>query len=112
VPKALWANLNLGTDAIAKDAGSIRQAYGSVGTTATDVALTIVARTETPAAAKNLGDTLTGLKQLAAFAIMNMKSDTRALAQSAVANLTINTRTNEVEIRTQVTAANLALIMK
>jgi hypothetical protein len=112
VPKALWSSLNLGTDAIAQDVGSIRQAYGSVGTTATDVALTITARTETPAAAKSLGETLTGLKQLAAMVVMTMKADTRALAQSAVANLTINTRTNEVEIRTQVTAANLALIMK
>ena len=112
VPKTLWSSLNLGTDAIAQDVGSIRQAYGSVGTTETDVALTIVARTETPASAKSLGDTLTGLKQLAGMLVLSMKADRRALAQSAVANLTINTRTNEVEIRTQVAAANLALIMK
>ena len=76
------------------------------------MALTIVARTETPASAKNLGDTLTGLKQLAAMLVLSMPADRRALAQSAVANLTINARTNEVEIRTQVTAANLASIMK
>jgi hypothetical protein len=112
VTKTLWSKLNLGTDAIAHDVSSIRQAYGSVGTTATDVALTIVARTETPASAKSLGDTLTGLKQLAGLLVMSMNADRRALAQSAVANLTINARTNEVEIRTQVTAANLASIMK
>jgi hypothetical protein len=112
VPMTLWSSLNLGTDAIAKDVGSIRQAYGSVGTTATDVALTIVARTDTPASAKNLGDTLTGLKQLAGMLVLSMPADRRALAQSAVANLTINSRTNEVEIRTQVAAANLASIMK
>jgi hypothetical protein len=112
VPKTLWSGLNLGTDAIAQDVGSIRQTYGAVGTTATDVALTIVARTETPASAKSLGETLTGLKQLAGMLVLSMKADRRALAQGAVANLSINTRTNEVEIRTQVTAANLALIMK
>ena len=112
VTKALWSNMNLGTDAIAQDVGSIRQAYGSVGTTATDVALTIVARTETPASAKSLGETLTGLKQLAGLLVMSMNADRRALAQSAVASLTINTRMNEVEIRTQVAAANLASIMK
>ncbi len=112
VPKELWENLNLGTDAIAQDASSIRQAYGSVGTTATDVALTIVARTETPAAAKNLGDTLSGLKQLAGFMVMQMKSDKQALAQSALSNLTINSRANEVESHTQVTAANLASVIK
>jgi hypothetical protein len=112
VTKGIWSNMNLGTDAIAEAVGSIRQAYGSVGTTATDVALTIVARTETPAAAKELGDTLTGLKQLAGLLVMSMNSERRALAQSAVANLTINARTNEVEIRTQVAAANLASVMK
>jgi hypothetical protein len=112
VTKTLWSNLNLGTDAIAQDVGSIRQAYGSVSTTATDVALTIVARTETPASAKSLSETLLGLKQLAGMLVLGMKADTRALAQSAVANLTINARTNEVEVRTQVSAANLALIMK
>lgn len=112
VPKTLWSSLNLGTDAIAKDVSSIRQAYGSVGTTATDIALTIVARTDTPASAKNLGDTLTGLKQLAGMLVLSMNADRRAVAQSAVANLTINARTNEVEIRTQVAAANLASIMK
>jgi hypothetical protein len=112
VTKTLWSEMNLGTDAIAQAVGSIRKAYGSVGTTATDVALTIVARTETPAAAKELGDTLTGLKQLAGLLVMSMNTDRRALAQSAVANLTINTRTNEVEIRTQVAASNLASVLK
>lgn len=112
VPKALWSNLNLGTDQIAQAVGSVQQAYGSVGTTETDVALTIVARTETPAAAKELGETLTGLKQLAGLLVMSMKADNRALTQNAVANLTINSRANEVELKTQVTAANLASLMK
>lgn len=112
VPQSLLAKLNLGTDAMAQDARSIRQAYGAIGTTATDVSLTLVARTETPAAAKNLGDTLTGLKQLAGFLVMRMSADKRALAQSAIANLTINARANEVEVRTQVAAANLASVIK
>lgn len=112
VPQSVWAGLNLGTDAIAQDTGSIRQAYGSIGTSATDVSLTLVARTETPANAKNLGDTLNGLKQLAGFAIMNMSGDQRALAQSALSNLTINSRANEVEVRTKVAAANLASLIK
>jgi hypothetical protein len=112
VPAALWANLNLGSDATAQDATSIRQAYGSLSTTTTDVSLILAARTETPAAAKNLGDTLTGLKQLAGFMIMQMTGDKKALAQSALENLKINARGNEIEIRTQVAAANLASLMK
>jgi hypothetical protein len=112
VPQAVWTGLNLGTDAIAQDAGSIRQAYGSVGTTATDVSLALIARTEAPANAKSLGDTLNGLKQIAFFAIMNMSGGQRALAENALANLTINSRANEVEVRTKVAAASLASLMK
>ena len=112
VPASVWTGLNLGTDAIAQDASSIRQAYGSVGTTTTDVSVTIVARTETPAAAKNLGDTVTGLKQLAGFAILQMTGQKKALAESALSNLKINVRANELELRTQVAAANIASLMK
>jgi hypothetical protein len=112
VPPSVWAGLNLGTDAIAQDASSIRQTYGSVGTTATDVSVTIVARTETPTAAKNLGDTVTGLKQLAGFAILQMTGQKKALAESALSNLKINVRANELELRTQVAAANIASLMK
>jgi hypothetical protein len=112
VPKAVWSDLNLGTDAIAEDAGSIRQAYGSIGTTATDLSLTLVARTETAVNAKNLSDTLNSLKQLAFFAIMRLSGDQRELAQSALANLKVSSRANEVEVRTHVTAAHLASLMK
>jgi hypothetical protein len=112
IPPAVWASLDLGTEQIAQDASSIKQAYGFVGTTATDVSLTLVARTDTPAAAKNLGDTLIGLKQLAGFMLMRMSADKRALAQGALDNLKINASGNEIEIHTQVAAASLASVIK
>jgi hypothetical protein len=112
VPPSVWKGLNLGTDAIAQDASSIRQAYGSLGTTTTDVSVVIVARTETPAAAKNLGDTVTGLKQIAGFMVLQMTGQKKALAESALSNFKIDVRANELELRTQVTAANLASLMK
>jgi hypothetical protein len=112
VPASVWTGLNLGTDAIAKDASSIRQAYGSVGTSTTDVSVTIVARTETPTAAKNLGETVTSLSQLAGFMVLQMTGDKRALAQAALSNLKINVRANELELRTQVAAASIASLMK
>jgi hypothetical protein len=112
VPASVWKGLNLGTDAIAQDASSIRQAYGSLGTTTTDVSIVIVARTETPAAAKSLGDTVTSLKQIAGFAILQMTGQKKALAESALSNLKINVRANELELRTQVTAASIASLMK
>jgi hypothetical protein len=41
-----------------------------------------------------------------------MTGDKKALAQSALSNLKISVRANELEIRTQVAAANIATLMK
>jgi hypothetical protein len=112
LPRELMANLNVGNDTIAKDANSIRQAYGSIGTTDTDVSLSLVARTDNAESAKNLSDTVTGLKQLGAILIMRMAPARKALAQSALDNLKITTRGNELEIKTQVAAVNLASVIK
>ena len=112
LPPALLANLNVGNDTIARDANSIRQAYGSIGTTETDVSLSLVARTDSAESAKNLSDTVTGLKQLGAILILRMAPARKALAQSALDNLRITTRGNELEIKTQVAAASLASVIK
>jgi hypothetical protein len=112
LPRELMANLNVGNDTIAKDANSIRQAYGSIGTTDTDVSLSLVARTDNAESAKNLSDTITGLKQLGAILILRMAPPRRALAQGALDNLKITTRGNELEIRTQVAAASLASVIR
>jgi hypothetical protein len=112
LPRALMANLNVGSDTIAKDANSIRQAYGSIGTTETDVSLSLVARTDSPSSAKDVSDTVTGLKQLGAIFVVRMAPPRKDLAQSALDNLKITTRGNEVEIKTQVAAANLASVIK
>jgi len=110
--RGLLAKLDMGTDAIAQDLNSIKQVYGSIGNTNTDVSLAIMARAETAVAAKNLNDTVTGLSQLAALLVFRMKADQRALAQGALSNLKVTTRGNELEIRTQISAANLAAVIK
>jgi len=112
VPRELMANLNVGNDTIAKDANAIRQVYGSIGSTETDVSVMLVARTDSAEAANNLNDTVTGLKQLGGLFIGQMAPARKALAQSALDNLKITTRGTEVEIRTQVAAANLASVIK
>src|SRR6266481_944824 len=112
VPKELMANLNVGNDTIAKDANAIRQVYGSIGSTETDVSVMLVARTDSAESANNLNDTDTGLKQLGGLFIGQMAPARKALAQSALDNLKITTRGTEVEIRTQVAAANLASVIK
>jgi hypothetical protein len=104
--------LNVGNDTIAKDANSIRQVYGSIGSTESDVSLMLVARTDSAEAANNLNDTVTGLKQLSGLFIGRMAPARKALAQSALDNLTITTRGTELEITTKVAAANLASVIK
>ncbi|HEV2714866.1 MAG TPA: hypothetical protein VGU64_06340 [Terriglobales bacterium] len=112
VTRNLTANLNVGTDTIAADINSIRQVYGSVGSTQTDVSLLLVARTDSPTSAKNLSDMATGLKQLGAIFIVRMAEPRKALALAVLDNLKITTRENELEIRTQFAAAALASLMK
>jgi len=112
VPRALLANLHVGNDAIAKDANSIQQIYGAVGTTEADVSLFLAARTDSADAAKNLSDTVIGLKQLGGILIARMQPPKKGLAQTALDNLKITTRGNEVEIRTQVAATSLAAFIK
>jgi hypothetical protein len=112
VPKELMSNLNVGNDTIAKDANAIRQVYGSIGSTETDVSVMLVARTDSAESANNLNDTVTGLKQLGGLFIGQMAPARKALAQSALDNLKITTRGTEVEIRTQVAATNLASVIK
>ena len=112
LPRELMTGLNVGNDTIAKDASSIRQVYGSIGSTETDVSLMLVARTDSAEAANNLNDTVTGLKQLGGLFIGRMAPEKKALAQAALDNLKITTRGTELEIRTQVAAANLASVIK
>ncbi len=112
VPTELLKNLNVGNDAIAKDANSIRQVYGSIGMTETDFTLLLAARAATAADAKNLNDTVTGLKQLGGILIARMAPAKKNLAQSALDNLKITTHANEVEIRTQFAAADLSAFLK
>ena len=112
VPRELMANLNVGNDTIAKDANSIRQAYGSIGSTASDLSLVLVARTDSLDSARNLSDTITGLKQLGGIFVAQMAQPRKGLAQSALDNLKITTRATEVEIKTQVASASLASVIK
>ncbi len=112
VPPELLSKLDVGNDTIAKDVSSIRRVYGSIGSTPTDVSVLLVARTDGEQSAKNLGDTVQGLQQLGGLFIGRMAQPRKALAENALANLKITARGNELEIRTQVTAANLTALIK
>ncbi|HYX30741.1 MAG TPA: hypothetical protein VE863_19550, partial [Pyrinomonadaceae bacterium] len=110
--RELLAKLDLGNDTLSKDVGAIKQAYASLDSTQGNVAMTIVARTDSIDAAKNLGDTVEGLRQLGGIFIARMTEPRKSLAESALNNLKVTPRGTELEIRTQVTAASLAALVK
>ena len=111
VSASLLRNFDIGNASIASDLSALRQVYGAVGTTEKDVALFIGARTVNADAARNLGDTLEGLKQFGALFINRLSGAKGTLARSALTNLKIATQANELEIRTAVAQADIGPLM-
>jgi hypothetical protein len=111
VTEQLITNLDIGNAPIATDLSKLRQVYGSVGTSATDLQLFLAARAVNADAAKSLGDTLEGLKQFGALLVGRLSGARGVLAKSALANLQIVTQANELQIRTAVPQADLGPLM-
>jgi hypothetical protein len=80
----LVENLDIGNAPIAADLKTLRQVYGSVGTTASDLQLFLGARAVNAEAARSLSDTLDGLKQLGAFFVGRLSGAKGVLAKSAL----------------------------
>ena len=91
VSPQLLENLSLTNDGIARELTAVRKIYGSLGMTSADLELTLAARTVDAYAAKNLGDTVEGLKQLAGLFIGRLSPVKSALARTALSNLKITT---------------------
>ena len=111
VSAALLNNLDIGNASIANDLAAVRQLYGSVGTTEKDVELFVGARTVNADSARNLGDTLEGLKQFGGLFINRLTGAKGILAKSALTNLRIATQANELQIRTAVAQAEIGPLM-
>ena len=111
VTEKLIRNLDIGNAPIATDLATLRQVYGSVGTTPTDLDVFLAARATDASAAKSLGDTLEGLKQFGALLVGRLSGAKGVLAKSALANMKIVTAANELQIRTAVPQADLGSLM-
>ena len=112
VPPSLSKGVSIGNDEISKLVGSIRQAYGAVGTTTNGFDLLAIARTENPGQAVSLSETLTALKQLGGMLIGQLPADTRGLAQSALDSLKIGAQGNETSIRFELQQADITTLMR
>ncbi|PWT87972.1 MAG: hypothetical protein C5B55_13890 [Blastocatellia bacterium] len=104
----LLQNMRIPNASVANDMAALRQVYGSVAATEPNIDLFIGARTTNAEAARNLGDTLEGLKQLGTFFIGRLSGARGVLAKSALNNLKIVTQANELQIRTAVAQADVA----
>jgi hypothetical protein len=107
VNEQLIGNLDIGNAPIATDLGTLRQVYGSVGTTQSDLQLFLAARAVDAQAAKNLGDTLEGLKQFGALLVGRLSGAKGVVAKSALSNMKIVAAANELQIRTTVAQAEI-----
>ncbi len=107
----LIGNLDIGNAPIAADLKTLRQVYGSVGTTTTDLQVFLAARAVNAQAAKGLGDTLEGLKQFGALLVGRLSGAKGVLAKSALSNMSIATNANELQIRTSVAQAEIGPLM-
>src|SRR5262249_50928831 len=104
-------NLDVHNASLAGDLAGLRQAYGSVGANERDVNLFLGARTVDANAARNLGDTLEGLKQFGALFVGRLTGAKGVLAKSALTNLKIVTQANELQIRTSVAQAEIGPLL-
>jgi hypothetical protein len=107
ITEQLIANLDIGNAPIAADLRTLRQVYGSVSTTESDLQLFLAARAVNAQAARNLGDTLEGLKQFGALFVSGLSGAKGVLAKSALSNLKIVADANELQIRTSVAQAEV-----
>ena len=108
VSERLIGNLDIGNAPIAADLRTLRQVYGSVATTETDLQLLLAARAVNAQAAKNLGDTLEGLKQFGALLVGRLSGAKGVLAKSALSNMSIAADANELQVRISVAQAEVA----
>ena len=111
ITEQLVANLDIGNAPIGADLKNLRQAYGSVSTTETDLQLFLAARAVNAEAAKNFSDTLEGLKQFGALFVGRLSGAKGVLAKSALSNMKISSAANELQIRTSVAQAEVGPLL-
>ena len=107
----LIEHLDIGNAPIAADLKTLRQVYGSVSTTTSDLQLFLGAKAVNAEAARSLGDTLDGLKQLGAFFVGRLSGAKGVLAKSALSNLKIVAEANELRINTTVAQAEVGPLL-
>ena len=112
VPPYVAQGTGIDNEEISKSIASIRQAYGSIGTTATGFDLLMVARTEKPEQAQSLSDSFAALRQFSGFIVGQLPADKGKVAQRVIDNLKVTTAGNDLQIRLDVAQADIATLVR
>lgn len=112
VPPSLSKGVTLPSDELNRLLGSIRQAYGSVGTTAGGFDLLAIARTEKADDARTLSETLTQLKQFASAVSGQLSAELSKLAQGALDTMKISAEGNETSISFRLQQADISTLLR
>ena len=112
ISESLMETLRVRHSGVAREMTAVRKVYGSLGMTDSDLELMLAARTVDTHSAKNLGDTVEGLKALAALFIGRLPAAKESLARAALNNLRVTTQGNDLQIRTAVAQAQVTPLMR
>ena len=111
LPAAL-KQIELPSPELSKSVASIRQFYSSFGTSASGFQMLTMLRTDDPAAARNLSDTVEGLKLLAPLYTARRSDNKAKLLQQLVDNTKVTTVGNDVQISLEIADANVATLVQ
>ncbi|HEY5885051.1 MAG TPA: hypothetical protein VIT88_10215 [Pyrinomonadaceae bacterium] len=112
ISESLMETLRVQHSGIAREMTAVRKVYGSLGMTNSDLELMLAARTVDTHSAKNLGDTVEGLKALAGLFIGRLPAAKESLARAALNNLKVTTQGNDLQMRTSVAQAQVAPLIR
>ncbi|HEV2914160.1 MAG TPA: hypothetical protein VGX92_12840 [Pyrinomonadaceae bacterium] len=112
VPPSVAQSSGIDNEEISRSIASIRQAYGSIGTTATGFDMLMVAHTEKPEQARSLNDSLAALRQFSGFLIAQLPADKGKLAQSVIDNLKVTTEGSDLQIRLEIAQTDIASLVR
>jgi hypothetical protein len=110
VPASLTQNLDMGN--ISKSIASVRQFYSTLGTTANGFNMLMALRTDNAGAARSLSTMITGLKQLAPFALGQLPAARQRPLRSLVENSKVGTEGSEVLITLELEQVDVAALIE
>jgi hypothetical protein len=111
VPPGTFAGMDTGLPNVDRALANIRGFYGTINSTPAGLQTAMALRAANETDAKQLYLTLDALRQVAP-GLISMAGEKARFAQSAINNLKITTRTNEVQLRLDVPQADIAAMLR